>query len=1219
MNSKLKSLKKRFGWLIAALLVLFLAISGRSLLTARVHPDLISRNMAKVIQQKKAELNLMMVQASNIIAEKDDAKWLWTLMESSNIEKSGVGVIVYSNDSLVYWSSSIIAFPDKINAISSPGVRKRPTGWFFIEGQQQGNYRIEGFILIKRTFPYRNQYIKSSFQHDFGLPDHYEIKETPGAGAIDIRDSSGNYLFSLTNLFDRSLSERNAVYLTILYLAFALLMLSQLNFWLARNNRISPWGKTVLVILLSAAIYIFINQRRVPSAFFKIDIFSPGFFAYGSWLPSLGEYMLLSLMMFYVAQSFFTFFRNPKKSSNQQYWLLQMVLIGAYFASTVFMMLTLLNNSDISLALLNYLKPSTTNILAFLSVALQIIGAAILLIRIKTLNSNQSKYKIVAAVLAMTTIFLLLFNLIKTTITFYSLAYWLPISILILFPQANRLKSYRLTSLLIFAVLTAMYINLIAHHYIEKKRSKEQQLWAVNLASERDPAAELFLSDFETNIKSDTVISRYFYPPYFGLESYLQNTYFTGFWRNYELQITPCSSNDTLLLEGEEKRYPCMDFFDNMRSTMGVLIPGSNFYFMNQLNGRISYLGQLDFERTATHRPLSLFIELSSKIVPEGKGYPQLLLDEQASRRSSENGFSYAKYFGGKLVDRGGDYAYPIAPPKKIDPDQEFSHFSQSGYQHCAYHRYGDNYVIISFPENTLLNKIETFPYLFLLIYISGFIWVVVNRKSTGFGLKKPDFREKIQITLVLTLFGTLFLIGLWLILYNFNEFKTTLKENIEEKIRAISSEIEFRIGSSDNIEVMREAINIQLTEISDITWTDINLYDTKGKLVATSRKEIFDQGLTSGSMEPEAFRAMSVEGRAIFLHNETLGQMNFFSAYIPIFNFYDQLVGYVNLPYYSRQEDFSKEVSGFIVAFSNIYIFLILISLLIALVISNKLTAPLLRIEENLRGIELGKNNAKIDYTGEDEIGRLAKEYNKKVDELAESAALLARSERETAWKEMARQIAHEINNPLTPMKLNIQHLQRIKAQGSEMFDSYFNKVTQSLIEQIEVLSSIATAFSDFAKISSSRNEQVNLNERVKEAAFLFSNVDRISIRTIVPENDIINVIGDKDHIGRALINLIKNGIQAVPASRSGYVKIELSRLEGMARITVSDNGSGIPGEIHSQLFEPNFTTKNSGMGLGLAITKRIVENMKGEIHFKTSPDKGTTFFVDIPTTHYS
>ena len=152
-----------------------------------------------------------------------------------------------------------------------------------------------------------------------------------------------------------------------------------------------------------------------------------------------------------------------------------MVLIGAYFASTVFMMLTLLNNSDISLALLNYLKPSTTNILAFLSVALQIIGAAILLIRIKTLNSNQSKYKIVAAVLATTTIFLLFFNLIKTTITFYSLAYWLPISILILFPQANRLKSYRLTSLLIFAVLTAMYINLIAHHYIEKKRSKEQQ------------------------------------------------------------------------------------------------------------------------------------------------------------------------------------------------------------------------------------------------------------------------------------------------------------------------------------------------------------------------------------------------------------------------------------------------------------------------------------------------------------------------------------------------------------------------------------------------------------------------------------------------------------------------------------------------------------------------------------------------------------------------
>jgi nitrogen fixation/metabolism regulation signal transduction histidine kinase len=287
---------------------------------------------------------------------------------------------------------------------------------------------------------------------------------------------------------------------------------------------------------------------------------------------------------------------------------------------------------------------------------------------------------------------------------------------------------------------------------------------------------------------------------------------------------------------------------------------------------------------------------------------------------------------------------------------------------------------------------------------------------------------------------------------------------------------------------------------------------------------------------------------------------------------------------------------------------------LIVAILIGNKLTLPLLKIEKNLKGIQLGKENAKIEYLGEDEIGRLAKEYNKKVDELAESADLLARTERELAWREMARQVAHEINNPLTPMKLNIQYLRRIKEQGSENFDEYFDQVSKTLIENIDALSSIASSFSDFARMPNIQNELLDVRERVKEAALLFKNTPNVFIDVVSYGGDPLKIMADKDQFSRALINLIKNGIQSIPRDREGHIIIECKEEDHCALLTITDNGGGIPDQMRAKLFEPSFTTKSSGMGLGLAISKRIIENFKGEIWFQTTMDVGTTFYIKLP-----
>jgi nitrogen fixation/metabolism regulation signal transduction histidine kinase len=234
-------------------------------------------------------------------------------------------------------------------------------------------------------------------------------------------------------------------------------------------------------------------------------------------------------------------------------------------------------------------------------------------------------------------------------------------------------------------------------------------------------------------------------------------------------------------------------------------------------------------------------------------------------------------------------------------------------------------------------------------------------------------------------------------------------------------------------------------------------------------------------------------------------------------------------------------------------------------------------------------------------------------VDELAVSAEMLARSERESAWREMAKQIAHEIKNPLTPMKLNIQHLQRFKGKGEE-YEKYIERVTSTLIEQIDNLSNIATEFSNFAKIPTARNQVFKLAEQIQKVIDLFESHQKVTLEFRANGLEYLEVNADRDQLSRAIINLIKNSIQSIPDDREGKIEINLNRRDHMAVIAITDNGEGIPEQLREKLFSPSFTTKSSGMGLGLAIVKNIVENFSGQVWFETQTDEGSTFYIEIP-----
>ncbi len=316
-------------------------------------------------------------------------------------------------------------------------------------------------------------------------------------------------------------------------------------------------------------------------------------------------------------------------------------------------------------------------------------------------------------------------------------------------------------------------------------------------------------------------------------------------------------------------------------------------------------------------------------------------------------------------------------------------------------------------------------------------------------------------------------------------------------------------------------------------------------------------------------------------------------------------------------QNDFSAldfVNNRFIHALLNAYVFLFLIGFGLVVSISSYITRPIMQLGSKLNQIKLSRQNETIEWESNDEIGTLIQEYNSMIKQLESNAKVLAQSERDTAWREMARQVAHEIKNPLTPMKLSLQHMQRTVHGGDgDRSKDIVDRMCNTLLEQIDNLSQISNEFSNFATLPSSNNNKILLNEVVETVHDLFRKRDDMDIQMIEPIDDVI-VYADKNNLIRILNNLIKNAIQAIPSEKRGEIVIQLYKDATKGYISVKDNGTGIPVDMEHKIFKPNFTTKKSGTGLGLAIAANMVESFGGNIYFESDGYSGSTFYIEIP-----
>lgn len=480
--------------------------------------------------------------------------------------------------------------------------------------------------------------------------------------------------------------------------------------------------------------------------------------------------------------------------------------------------------------------------------------------------------------------------------------------------------------------------------------------------------------------------------------------------------------------------------------------------------------------------------------------------------------------------------------------------------------------------------------------------------------LGKLSLRLRLFLAMILlVLLASILIAAVTIYQYN-EEARDYHNERLERKEENIRESINYAIKKTTypvTTETMPLIFKEEIYEIAAIHKLQINLYDLDGGLIKSSRATFETDSLTK-CLSAEVLNALSNTVEHRFVSKTVENDEVFLSSYTYITDKKFKPLAILNLPYLENDDFLNKELDEFLERLAYAYLVMLIIAISLAYFLSKYITKSLKTISDKMNEIRLEKQNKKIDIeSSSEEIAALVKSYNSMIDQLEESAVKLATSEREQAWREMAKQVAHEIKNPLTPMRLTVQSFQRKFDPNDEHIHQKVEEYSKTLIQQIDTMSSIASAFSNFAKMPAQQNEMLNVVEITRLALDIFSE-DYI---VFISDRKDIKAKFDRTQLIRVITNLVKNGIQAIPDEQEDKrIVVRVSEENNHVVIEVSDNGIGISEENNQKIFEPKFTTKSSGMGLGLGMVKNIVETYHGSITFRSQKNEGTVFKVTFP-----
>ncbi|MGD1944922.1 MAG: PAS domain-containing sensor histidine kinase [Croceivirga sp.] len=450
--------------------------------------------------------------------------------------------------------------------------------------------------------------------------------------------------------------------------------------------------------------------------------------------------------------------------------------------------------------------------------------------------------------------------------------------------------------------------------------------------------------------------------------------------------------------------------------------------------------------------------------------------------------------------------------------------------------------------------------------------------------------------------------------IYQYREQSKDYHENrLERKEEQILQSLDYVIRETtyepitENLEyIFRD----EIYKISDVQNVPFNIYDLEGELIKSSRPA-FEADSISNCLDAEVLNNLATSPTKRYLEEKRTAGDKYQASYTFINDPKFKPIGIMNLPYFEDNSFNKMELREFLIRLTGVYMVMLLAAIILAYFISKYITRSLQTVADKLHLTGLTKRNEKIIIENPtEEIGKLVNSYNEMIDELEASAAKLAKGEREQAWREMAKQVAHEIKNPLTPMRLSVQSFERKFDPDDVDIGQKVKEFSKTLVQQIDTMGNIASAFSNFANMPAQQKETLNVVKVTKLALDIFNEP---YIHFICDEEEIIAKL-DRTQLIRIVTNLVKNAIQAMINIEQPRILVTVSSYNNFVKIQVADNGVGIPDEFKEKIYEPKFTTKTSGMGLGLGMVRNIIENYGGTIDFTSQAGKGTVFTVKFP-----
>ncbi|HSV88680.1 MAG TPA: HAMP domain-containing sensor histidine kinase, partial [Bacteroidales bacterium] len=1144
----------------------------------------------------------------------------------------GLSFFVFENEELVFWSNNNIPVYKQWVPSADKGLLELGNGWYFYRAMPHQNFTIVGLYTVKTNFKYQNRFLVNDFHQNLAQAENIFFLSHKRNDSFEILDSESEYAFSVELRSEMALItlQRGIWILSMLFAVTSifLFLLGTFQFFSFRIAHGNPLVNLLgfAVSLLAFRFLLLIIQ--VPSVFYQGELFSPTLYAKSIVVPSLGD-----LFLYIVFSGIFIFFSYSQLKKVQiaklglpkafiaGFFLLVLVVVFCWV--TINLIRSLVIDSQLNLNVSILFDLDIFSVIGFFIIAgilFSFYFAVHLLFKIaRLLFSNNKGYYLF---LFIATLVLLAVDVIAGGL---NILIWLLYTVaLVVFEVFNRAPAHKaaFTPVIIALFLFSIISTFALYRFNTIREQERRKTLALGLATEQDHIAEYLFYDLEAALKSDNQLRNLIIKnPYNtnAIRQYLVHHYFYDFWGNYLFQVMVCRPEEMLLIRPQNFEMTCSEYFDAYISAFGKPTISPSFIYLENYTGRNSYIARLNFEvpspggNTVNYH---LILEFDAKHVIRDMGLPELLIDDRININRDLLNYSYATYFEGELINKFGPYIYSIYLSTYGTFQNQFEFFIFDENEHLVYTKNNETQIIISKPVKTFLEGIAPLSFLFILfLTLIILLLIATGQKELGNWLQ-ITFKRRVQAFMVGLVIVSVLAIGgvsTWFIV-NFHNNKN--QSILNEKSTSVLVDLESYLASEEILpDDYDYFLSDLLIDLNSVLFTDINLFGTDGFLVASSRPRIFEEEIVSQKMNPIAFAALRAEQKSQFIHKERIGNLEFYSSYVPLRNNQHDLLGYINLPYFAKQSELRNEISHFVLAFVNINLLLLFFAVIMALIISNHVTRPLQLIRDNLSRLQFGKTGPKISWARQDEIGQMINEYNRMIDELGISAERLARSEREFAWREMAKQVAHEIKNPLTPMRLSIQHLEKAWHENVPDWEKRLKRFSKTMVEQIDHLSLIAGEFSDFAKLPSGNNGLINLREFTPELLNLYDNLDNVVIELKMPRgNAPLLVIADKNQLHRVFNNLIRNSVQAYPKDQTAVIQVIYEKNLDFVKCHVRDFGCGISEKLKPNIFSPNFTTKSGGMGLGLSMVKTIVESMGGAISFQSKENEGTTFTFTLP-----